>query len=97
MIMDDTKARREARKRGCEPLWLLQVLDEAAERGFIDDISQKLEHLQHQTTFYMVKARVVVEDMKQRDSRRKQAQEQHRTTDDQGSSAPESSPEPKED
>jgi predicted nucleic acid-binding protein len=47
VLMDDIKARREARNRGCEPLWLLQVLDEAAERGLIDDISQKLEHLQH--------------------------------------------------
>jgi predicted nucleic acid-binding protein len=76
VVMDDRKARREARKRGCEPLWMLQVLDEAAERGLIGDISQKLEHLQHQTNFYVGdKARVVIEDMKQRDLQRKQAQE----------------------
>jgi hypothetical protein len=61
------------RKRGCEPLWMLHVLDEAAERGFIDGISQKLEHLRHQTNFYIgEKARVVIEDMKQRDLQRKQ-------------------------
>jgi predicted nucleic acid-binding protein len=73
VIMDDMKARREARKRGCEPLWMLQVLDEAAERGFLDDISQKLEHLQRQTNFYVGdRARVVIEDMKQRDLQRKQ-------------------------
>jgi predicted nucleic acid-binding protein len=76
IVMDDMKARREAKKRGCEPLWMLQVLDEAAERGLIGDISQKLEHLEHETTFYIgVKVRVVIEDMKRRDLERKQAQE----------------------
>ncbi len=74
--MDDRKARREAKKRGCEPLWMLQVLDEAAERGLIGDISQMLEHLEHKTSFYIgEKVRVVIEDMKQRDLERKQAQE----------------------
>jgi predicted nucleic acid-binding protein len=76
VIMDDRKARSEASKRGCEPLWMLEVLDEAAERGFIDDVSQKLEHLEHQTNFYVGdKARAVIEDMKRRDLQRKQAQE----------------------
>jgi predicted nucleic acid-binding protein len=76
VVMDDRKARREARKRGCEPLWMLEVLDEAAERGFIDDLFQKLEHLECQTNFYVGdKARAVIEDMKQRDLQRKQAQE----------------------
>ncbi len=28
--MDDIKARREVRKRGFEPVWMLEVLDEAA-------------------------------------------------------------------
>jgi predicted nucleic acid-binding protein/predicted transcriptional regulator len=46
VVMDDMRARREAKKRGCEPLWMLQSLDEAAERGLIDDVSQRLEHLQ---------------------------------------------------
>jgi hypothetical protein len=55
---------------------MLEVLDEAAERGFIDDVSQKLEHLERQTNFYVGdKARAVIEAMKQRDLERKQAQE----------------------
>jgi predicted nucleic acid-binding protein len=88
--MDDRKARREARKRGCEPLWMLQVLDEAAAQGFIDDISHKLEYLQHQTNFYVGdKARVVIEDMKQRDTQRKRAQEQDRKTQESAVSASE--------
>ena len=79
VLMDDRKARKEARKRGCEPIWTLEVLDEAAERGFIDDISQKLDDLQHQTTFYVGdKARIVIEDIRRRDSERKRAQEQDR-------------------
>lgn len=37
------------------------------------DIAQKLEYLEHETTFYVGdKARAVIEDMKQRDSQRKQ-------------------------
>jgi predicted nucleic acid-binding protein len=81
VLMDDRKARREAKTRGCEPLWMLQVLDEAAERGFIDDLSQKLEHLERQTTFYVGdKVRVVIDDMKQRDMQRKQAREQGQET-----------------
>jgi predicted nucleic acid-binding protein len=76
VVMDDLRARREAKKRGFEPLWTLQVLDEAAERGFIDDTSQKLDHLQHQTNFYVGdKVRAVIEDMKQRDLERKQVRE----------------------
>jgi hypothetical protein len=79
--MDDLKARRESRKRGCEPLWMLQVLDEAAERGFIDDLPEKLEHLQHKTRFYIgARARVVIDDMKERDRQRKQAQQQDQKT-----------------
>jgi predicted nucleic acid-binding protein len=81
VVMDDMKARREVRRRGAEPLWMLQVLEEGAERGFIDDIFRKLEYLEHHTTFYIgAKARVVIEDMKQRDLERKQAQEQGRQT-----------------
>jgi len=76
VMMDDMKARREAKKRGCEPLWMLQVLDEAAERGFIDDVSQKLEHLKRETNFYVGdKVRAVIENMKQRDLQRTQARE----------------------
>jgi predicted nucleic acid-binding protein len=72
VVMDDTKARREVRKRGIEPLWMLEVLDEAAERGLINDLSERLELLERQTTFYVgEKARLVIEDMKLRDLQRK--------------------------
>ena len=55
---------------------MLQVLDEAAERGFINDVSQKLDHLRHKTNFYFGdKVRAVIEDMKQRDLQRKQGRE----------------------
>jgi hypothetical protein len=55
---------------------MLQVLDEAAERGLIDDVSQKLEHVQTQTNFYVGdKVRAVIADMKQRDLHRKRARE----------------------
>ncbi len=53
--MDDKTGRREARKRDLEPLWMLQVLDEAAERGLINDLPDKLEHLEHRTRFYIVR------------------------------------------
>ena len=33
ILMDDKTGRREARKRHLEPLWMLEVLDEAAERA----------------------------------------------------------------
>jgi predicted nucleic acid-binding protein len=76
VVMDDMRARREAKNRGCEPLWMLQVLDEAAERGFINDVSQKLDHLQHKTNFYVGdKVRAVIGDIKQRDLHREQARE----------------------
>ena len=72
VIVDDIKARREVRKRGIEPRWMLEVLDEAAERGLITDLSERLEHLERETTFYVgEKARVVLEDMKLRDFQRK--------------------------
>jgi predicted nucleic acid-binding protein len=77
VIMDDRKARREAKKRGIEPLWTLELLDEAAERGLIDDLSERLDHLVDRTPFYVgERARAVIEDMKQRDKRRKLAQPQ---------------------
>jgi predicted nucleic acid-binding protein len=74
VVMDDIKARREVRKRGIEPVWMLEVLDEAAERGFIKGLSAKLEHLERGTTFYVgERARTVIEGMRQRDLQRKQA------------------------
>jgi len=79
VVMDDLKARRESKKRGIEPLWMLEVLDEAAERGLIDDLGEKLEQLEHRTLFYVgEKARAVIEDMKLRDLQRKQTRAQDR-------------------
>jgi len=70
VLMDDVKARKEvvARKKAnqleLEPLWTLEVLDEAAERGLIDDLPAKLDALQHQPLFYVgEKARLVIEGM----------------------------------
>jgi predicted nucleic acid-binding protein len=77
LVMDDAKARREAKKRGIKPLWMLEILDEAAERGLIDDLAERLEHLEGRTSFYVgEKARAVILDMKQRDTQRKLAKEQ---------------------
>jgi predicted nucleic acid-binding protein len=77
LVMDDAKARREARKRGIESLWTLQLLEEAAERGLINDLSEKLDRLVKQTSFYVgEKARSVIEGMKERDRKRKLADEQ---------------------
>jgi predicted nucleic acid-binding protein len=71
-VMDDLKARREVKRRGIEPIWTLQVLDEAAGRGLIDDLTDRLERLERQTSFYVgEKARAVIEDMKRRDVQRK--------------------------
>jgi predicted nucleic acid-binding protein len=85
VLMDDVKARKEvvARKKAnqleLEPLWTLEVLDEAAERGLIDDLPVKLDALQQQTSFYVgEKARLVIEGMKQRDFERKQKHERNR-------------------
>jgi predicted nucleic acid-binding protein len=74
VVMDDIKARREARKRGLETLWMLEVLDEAAQRGLINNLLEKLEYLEHRTSFYIGnKARLAIESMKQRDLERKRA------------------------
>jgi predicted nucleic acid-binding protein len=72
LVMDDVKARREAKKRGIESVWTLELLDEAAERGLIDDLPETLERLESRTPFYIgEKARAVIEAMKQRDRERK--------------------------
>jgi predicted nucleic acid-binding protein len=77
LVMDDRKARREANKRGIRPVWMLDVLDEAAEREIIDDLCERLEHLVDRTPFYVgEKARAVIEDMKRRDKDRKLARTQ---------------------
>ena len=77
LIMDDRKARREANQRGVRLIWMLDVLNEAAEREIIDDLCERLEHLVDRTPFYVGdKARAVIEDMKQRDRDRKLARAQ---------------------
>jgi predicted nucleic acid-binding protein len=77
LIMDDRKARREATKRGIRLVWMLDVLEEAAERGVTDDLCERLAHLVDRTPFYVgEKTRAVIEDMKQRDRERKLARTQ---------------------
>jgi predicted nucleic acid-binding protein len=77
LIMDDRKARREAKNRGIRLVWMLDLLDEAADRGIIDDLCERLEHLMDRTPFYVgEKARAVIEDMKLRDRDRKRARAQ---------------------
>jgi predicted nucleic acid-binding protein len=85
VVMDDVKARKEVLARAkahqleIEPLWTLEILDEAAERGLIDDLSVKLEALERNTSFYVgQKARSVIDGMKQRDFARKQQHERNR-------------------
>ena len=76
ILMDDKTGRREARKRGLEPLWMLQVLDEAAERKLIADLPEKLENLEYRTPFYIGdEARTAIDAMRGRDLQRKQTQE----------------------
>ena len=52
---------------------MLTILDLAAERGFIDNLSEVLDSLLNSTPFYVGKeVSRVVADMKQRDFERKQ-------------------------
>lgn len=77
IIIDDNTGRREAKARGLRPIWMLQVLDEAAERGLVADLAAKLDHLERRTPFYVGdKARVAIEGMKQRDIQRTREREQ---------------------
>jgi predicted nucleic acid-binding protein len=79
ILMDDKRARREARTRGLHPVWTLTVLDEAAERGLIPDITERLEHLEQKTPFRINReCKAAIEGMKQRALERRQAQERDR-------------------
>ena len=55
VLMDDTKARKQVIAKATEhgremnPLWMLEVLDEAAERGLIKDLPARLATLEHET------------------------------------------------
>lgn len=72
LLMDDKTGQRESRKRGLRPIWMLSVLDDAAERGLVSDLPEKLEQLTQHTRFYVGReCRQAIEGMKQRDLRRK--------------------------
>jgi predicted nucleic acid-binding protein len=74
LVIDDRAVRREAAKRGLSTLWTLQVLDEAADRGWVRNLPAVLERLEHETPFYIGEvARGAIEAMKQRDRERKEA------------------------
>jgi predicted nucleic acid-binding protein len=38
ILMDDKTGQREAKKRSLRPVWMLSVLDEAAQRGLVSDL-----------------------------------------------------------
>ena len=77
ILMDDKAGQREAGKRGLRPVWMLSVLDEAAERGLATDLPQKLDHLVQKTSFYVGKeCQQIIEIMRQRGLQRKIAREQ---------------------
>jgi hypothetical protein len=51
---------------------MLTVLDSAAERGLVADLTAALDILEQKTTFYVSKeCKRALEDMKQRDQQRK--------------------------
>jgi predicted nucleic acid-binding protein len=82
VLMDDNKARKQVLAKArehdqkMEPLWTLEVLDEAAERRLINDLPERLLALEHQTAFYVgEKAQRVIKDMLRRDLERKKVQE----------------------
>jgi predicted nucleic acid-binding protein len=84
VLMDDRKAIQEAQKRGLHPVRMLTVLDAAAERGLVAELSAVLDHLEQQTPFYVSKeCKRVIEDMKRRDLVRKQSQDQDRARQEQ--------------
>ena len=75
ILMDDRTGRREAKTRNIEPLWMLSVLDEAAEQRLVTDLSQKLVYLEQKTTFYVSRdCKRIIEGMKRRDLERKRTQ-----------------------
>jgi len=71
ILMDDKTGQREAKRRGLHTVWMLSVLDQAADRGLVSDLSQKLDHLVQKTRFYVGKeCKQVIESMKRRDTQR---------------------------
>mgnify|MGYP001069503499 FL=1 len=87
VLMDDVKARKQVVAKGkehgheMEPLWMLEVIDLAAERGLIDDLPERLRVLERETPYYIGKdARQVIQGILRRDLERKHelAEEQDR-------------------
>jgi predicted nucleic acid-binding protein len=71
LVMDDRKARREAESRGLQTVGFLHILDEAAERGWLPDLIQKLDVLEYETSFYIgPNARVVIDGLRRRAAER---------------------------
>ena len=76
ILMDDKTGQREAKKRNLRPVWMLSVLEEAAQRGLVSDLPQKLDHLVQKTRFYVGKeCKQVIESMRQRDLQRQLTRE----------------------
>jgi predicted nucleic acid-binding protein len=76
VLIDDRDAVRAARARGLTVVGTLALLDEAAERGLIPDLSRTLERLTNDTNFRVSKATdQIFRDMLQRDQERKRARE----------------------
>ncbi len=72
ILLDDKTARREAAKFDITSVWLLSLLEQAAERGFIEDLTSKLEHLETGTTFRIgPRVAEIIEAMKSRDVKRR--------------------------
>jgi predicted nucleic acid-binding protein len=71
VLMNDLRARREAKARRLSTLWTLEVLDVAAERGLVGDLADRLDTLVQNTNFHVgEKARRAIEAMKRRDFER---------------------------
>jgi predicted nucleic acid-binding protein len=72
ILIDDKTGRKEAARRGLRPLWMLAVLEEAAQQGFVDDLPRKLDILEQKTSFYVSsQCKQIIEGMKRRDAERK--------------------------
>jgi predicted nucleic acid-binding protein len=79
ILMDDKTGQREAKKRGLRPVWMLTVLADAAEQGLLADLSEKLDHLERNTRFYISKeCKRIIEGMKERDRERRSGEPETR-------------------
>jgi predicted nucleic acid-binding protein len=77
--VDDKTGQREVKKRGLRPIWMLTVLDDAAEQGLVADLSEKLDLLERNTRFYISQeCKRIIEGMKERDRERRSAEPETR-------------------